>query len=69
MRGAGVRADYPLKAAAFGKQFKQADALGARFAVIVGEDEISRGALKVKDLKTGEEREVALAGVVQAVSL
>ena len=56
LRGAGFSADlYPgtgkLKA-----QFKYADARKAKFAIVIGPDEAATENIKVKDLKTGEER-------------
>ncbi len=55
LRRKGIKVDYPLKSSSFGKQFKQADAVGASKAYILGEDEASAGIVKIKDLKTGEE--------------
>ena len=55
LRRSGVKVDYPLKASSFGKQFKQADAVGASKAYILGEDELAAGIVKIKDLKTGGE--------------
>lgn len=67
LRSAGIRTDYPFKSAGFGKQFKQADALGAKYAVIVGEDEVAKGVVKIKNLKTAEEREVAISEIVSSI--
>ena len=67
LRDADVRVDYALKASGFGKQFKQADAVGAQFAVVVGEDEVQKGVVKIKNLKTAEEREVAIDAVAEAL--
>lgn len=61
LRAQGVRVDYPLKAAGFGKQFKQADAVGATCAVIVGLDELNAGVVKVKNLKTAHEYTVPIS--------
>lgn len=55
LRRAGIKADYPFKAAGFGKQFKAADASGAKFAVIFGEEEAAKGCVKIKKLSTSEE--------------
>ena len=68
LRSAGIRTDYPFKSAGFGKQFKQADALKAKFAVVVGEDEVAKGVVKIKNLKTAEEREVAVSEIVSVIS-
>jgi histidyl-tRNA synthetase len=39
---------------------RHATALGARYALILGEAELARGTVQVKDLATGEQREVPL---------
>ncbi len=44
-----------------GKRMKRADKLRARAAVILGTDEMSRGAVTLRDLDSGEQTEVALA--------
>ncbi len=50
-------------------QFRSADASKARFAVIVGDDELGRGVAMVKDLRGGgEQREVPLDGVAEAIA-
>ncbi len=41
-------------------QMREAGRLGARFAVIVGEDELARGVVGLKDMEAGEQVEVRL---------
>lgn len=67
LRSAGVRVDYPLRAVAFGKQFKVAGDSGARLALIFGEDEVARGVVKVRDLIAGTESEAPNDRVVAIV--
>lgn len=55
LRRAGISADYPFKAANFGKQFKAADAIGVKFAMIFGEEEDAKGGVKMKNLLLGQE--------------
>ena len=64
LRRSGVKTDYPLKQASFGKQFKQADAVGAAKAYILGDDELAQGVVKIKDLKSGETSAVALSSLL-----
>jgi len=52
LRDAGLRVDFPLTAAKVGKQFQTAEQLGARQAVLVGEEWPN---LKIKTLATREE--------------
>lgn len=57
LRSLGYSVDYPLKDQAFGKQFKQANQKGARFALIYGADELAKDVVKVRDFASGEERD------------
>jgi histidyl-tRNA synthetase len=41
--------------------------IGARFAVIIGDDEVARGAAQLKDLTSGEQREVPAAELATAI--
>lgn len=52
LRDQNYRVDYPLTAAKVGKQFQTAEQLGARLAVLFG-DEWPQ--LKLKDLRTGDQ--------------
>ncbi|HSW47375.1 MAG TPA: histidine--tRNA ligase [Phycisphaerae bacterium] len=58
LRAAGHAAEFSYKRQAIGKQFKQASALGATRAVIVGSEYAERRAIAVKSLDTGEQTEV-----------
>jgi len=44
-----------------GKRFKRADKVGCTAAVVIGDDEIASGVVKLKDFKSGEEASVARA--------
>ncbi|MEQ1853981.1 MAG: ATP phosphoribosyltransferase regulatory subunit [Chthoniobacteraceae bacterium] len=55
LRDAGKRIDFSLTPSKVGKQFQAAEHLGARLAVVIGEE---WPRLKVKTLATREEREV-----------
>lgn len=44
-----------------GKRFKRADKLGCQAAVVIGDDEIAQGVVKLKDFRSGEEAIVARA--------
>ncbi|MFQ0998155.1 histidine--tRNA ligase [Gilliamella sp. BG6] len=49
----------------FKKQFTKADKLGAKIAVIIGENELANQTVMIKNLQTGEQVEVAQADIVQ----
>ena len=66
LRDAGQRTDFPLTAAKIGKQFQTAEQLGARIAVLVG-DEWPQ--VKVKTLATREEQFIAADAVLACFQL
>ncbi len=49
------------------KRLSRANSAGARFALILGDDELERGVIQVKDLRSGEQSSVALGEVAEAV--
>ena len=50
----------PLREASVGKQMKVAAREGAREVLIVGPDELARDCVLVRDMASGEEREIPL---------
>jgi histidyl-tRNA synthetase len=71
LRAAGLRVEVypePLRNGKdLGKAFKYADARQARFATVLGHDELSRGDVKIKNLQTGEQQTVARHAVASTV--
>lgn len=51
-----------------GRRMKRANKLGARLAIILGEDELARGMAGLRDLDSGAQSEVALDGLEAAVA-
>jgi histidyl-tRNA synthetase len=49
------------------KRLSRANASGAAYALIIGDDELDRGEAQLKDLKTGEQRSVSLDLLAQAL--
>ncbi len=57
------------RTASFKSQMKKADASGARFAIILGPDEVAAGLVSFKDLREGgEQQKLALDDVAHAVN-
>jgi histidyl-tRNA synthetase len=67
LRSAGVSVVAALQADKLGKQLKEADQKGARYALVLGPDELARGEVVVKQLNTGEQRSVPRDQVVAAL--
>src|SRR3989454_438455 len=58
LRREGLRVDLYPEADKMGKQFKYASSRGIPFVLVVGEDERARGEVAVKDMQSGEQRNV-----------
>lgn len=67
LRRAGLRVTTPHEETNLGKELKKADKCGAKVAVIIGEDELARGKLVVRDLRRSTQREVAREDITAAV--
>ncbi|WP_149193351.1 histidine--tRNA ligase [Luteimonas suaedae] len=59
LRAAGLNVETQLEPRKLAKQLQYADRAGIRFVVIRGEDEATRDAVAVKDLRRGEQFEAA----------
>lgn len=66
LRRGGVAVDMAYKGK-MKQRLAKADALGARYALILGDDELAAGVVAVKDLATGDQRKVAFADVAEAL--
>ena len=67
LRAAGLNVETQLEPRKLAKQFQYADKAGIRFVVMRGEDEAARGVVTVKDLRRGEQFEVAEAELAAAL--
>jgi len=68
LRAAGLAADADLRGSSMKSQMRRADKTGARAAIIVGDDEMSRDAVQVRDLERKEQSEVPRNQAVAAVA-
>jgi len=67
LREKGISAEMDVCARNVKGQFKYADKMGARTAVIIGDDELVSGIAKMKDMRTGEESECPFEGVARVL--
>ncbi len=68
LRGVGIGADRSYGGRSMKAQMKVADRSGARFAVIIGEDEVAAGEVTLRDLRgDGGQRRVAADALVDEV--
>jgi histidyl-tRNA synthetase len=62
LRHAGIRAEMAYRGN-LRRRMERANRIGARAAVILGDDDIARSVAQVKDLATGEQEAVPLAEI------
>jgi histidyl-tRNA synthetase len=67
LRNAGIATEVVLEGSKLGKQFKYADRAGIRFVIVLGEDEIEKGVVTVKDLRREDQFEVARSELVKTL--
>ncbi|WP_336774434.1 histidine--tRNA ligase [Paenibacillus sp. MMO-58] len=63
LRTSGIRAERDYLGRKMKAQMKSADRLQARYTAILGDDELARGEIALKEMATGEQRVVALASL------
>jgi histidyl-tRNA synthetase len=68
LRDAGFRIGYSFNATAIGKQLKDADARGARTAIIIGPDDRARGEVQLKHLADKTQQSVPRDAVAGALA-
>jgi len=59
LRKAGYAAQFDFENRNLKGQFKQADRIGAKFAVVIGDDEMAQSSFTVKDLKSATQESVS----------
>jgi histidyl-tRNA synthetase len=67
LREAGLAADLPYEERPLKAQLKMADRAAARFAAIIGDDELAAGSVTLRRLADGEQTEVPRAEVAASV--
>jgi histidyl-tRNA synthetase len=67
LRKAGVACDLDARGGKLARQFKQAERVGARYALVLGGNEVAAGEAKLKDMATRAETPVKLAALVDVL--
>jgi len=68
LRNAGFRVELPPAEQKFGKSLGQADRLGSRYALILGEDEVASGQWTLKTLADGTQAKLSESELIQVLS-
>ena len=67
LRHGGLNTEVVMEPSRLGKQFKYADRAGIRFVVVLGDDEIGKGTVTVKDLHRADQFEVARSDLARTL--
>ena len=67
LRSTGIGADMDLSGRGMKGQMKGADRSGARYAVIIGDDELGAGEATIRDMTSGEQRRVPFAEIARSI--
>ena len=68
IRKAGIAAELYPDTVKMQKQFKYADAMNIPFVAIIGESELETGSISLKNMRTGEQQQVDLLGLINIVN-
>ncbi|HEY8910059.1 MAG TPA: histidine--tRNA ligase [Desulfosporosinus sp.] len=69
LRSQGVPVSMDLLGRSLKSQLKAADRQAARFALILGEEELERQVILIRDLKSGEQTEVSLVNAIEEINM
>lgn len=68
LRESNISCDCDFAIKSIKSQFKSANKRNSKFALILGEDELKRNACKLKNMDTGEEKEILLNNILNNIS-
>lgn len=68
LRKRGIRAERDYQGRKMKAQLKSADRIGAKYTAILGDDELARGEIALKEMATGVQRMVALSALADELS-
>jgi histidyl-tRNA synthetase len=69
LRQKGIKAEVDHARRSMKAQFKYADKIGATYTVVIGDDELAKGVVKLKNMQSGVEREIETARLADAITL
>lgn len=67
LRDNAISSDYDFSQKSIKNQFKTANKKNAAYVLIIGEDELSRNMCKIRNMDSGEEKEVSLDEIVENI--
>lgn len=67
LRGEGVKAVTDLMARNIKGQFKYADRIGAKYTVVIGDNELDSGRVALKTMATSQQREIPIEDILKEI--
>jgi histidyl-tRNA synthetase len=67
LRGGRIRAEGDLLSRDLRAQLKHADRIGARYALMLGDDELAAGSVTLREMASGQQTGLPRRGIVEAV--
>lgn len=67
LRASNISCDCDFSGKSIKNQFKSANKRNSKFALILGEDELKRNSCKLKNMDTGEEKEISLNDIYRNI--
>ena len=69
LRDIGLNVEYDIMDRPLGKQLDYANGKGIKFAIVVGEKEVKSGVVKVRNMQTGNEKEIELRNLKRVIDI
>jgi histidyl-tRNA synthetase len=63
LRRDGIAADMDFRASSLKAHLRQADRLGALYAILLGEDEAAKGSVTIRNMHTKEQEEISFSAL------
>lgn len=67
LRRHSISADMDYEAKSLKAQFRNADRLKAKFVAIIGQDELAKESIKLKEMKSGVEQTIKLTSLIESI--
>ena len=69
LRNSDINTEVYMENKKIKAKFKYADKLQIPFVIIIGEDEIEQNKIKLKNMQTGEEKEIKISNLKEEINL
>ncbi|MBC7095337.1 MAG: histidine--tRNA ligase [Thermococcus sp.] len=67
LRKANIKAEYDIQGRKLGKALDYANSIEVKVAIILGRRDLSEGKVTIRDMKSGEQKQVAIESIVEEV--